>query len=155
MKRITIDKKEYKLEFTIEASLYDDCTKSVMDMLINAGMAQGAAENNDVENAMESLIDTISELPQKALTLFYAGLLENHGPEGDGSIQGKSDAKKVLANYLKEQKKSFRDVLAEMMELMAEDSFFDLIGLTQITNDLTKEEEKPVKKTGKSTSETQ
>ena len=102
MKRITIDKKEYTFEFTIEASLYDDCTRSVMDMFVKGGMVQGAAEDNDVNSAMENLLDTIANLPQKALTLFYAGLLEHHGPEGDGSIQGKNDAKKLLASYLKE-----------------------------------------------------
>ena len=141
MKRITIDKKEYTFEFTIEASLYDDCTRSVMDMFVKGGMVQGAAEDNDVNSAMENLLDTIANLPQKALTLFYAGLLEHHGPEGDGSIQGKSDAKKLLASYLKENNKSFRDVLGEMMEQMAEDSFFDLIGLNQMTEEMTKNEE--------------
>ena len=44
MKKITIGKKEYTFEFTIEASLYDDCTKSVMDNFVKAGMAKGALE---------------------------------------------------------------------------------------------------------------
>ena len=127
MKKITINNKEYTLEFTIEASLYDECTKSVMDMFIKGGMAQGEAESNKVEDAMNTLIETISNLPQKALTLFYASLLEHHGSEGDKSVRSKGDAKKILADYLKENKKSFRDVLSEMMELMADDSFFDLI----------------------------
>lgn len=141
MKKITIGKKEYTFEFTIEASLYDDCTKSVMDMFVKGGMVQGAAENSDLDGAMENLLETIANLPQKALTLFYAGLLEHHGPEGDGSIQSKSDAKKVLTIYLKDNNKSFRDVLGEMMEQMAEDSFFDLIGLNQMTEDMTKNQE--------------
>ena len=149
MKKITINKKEYTFEFSIEASLYDDCTKSVMDMFVKGGMVTGAAEAKDVEGAMDNLIDTIANLPNKALTLFYAGLLEHHGPEGDGSIQGMSDAKRLLADYLKEKKKSFRDVLGEMMDLMAKDSFFDLIGLNQITTDLTKDTETD----GKDTSE--
>ena len=154
MKRITINKKEYSLEFTIEASLYDDCTRSVMDMFVKGGMIQGAAEDNNAEDALENLIDTISNLPQKALTLFYAGLLEHHGPEGDGSIQGMTDAKKLLATYLKESEKSFRDVLGDMMQLMADDHFFELIGLDKMTDELTadlpKEETSSV---GKATSE--
>jgi hypothetical protein len=154
MKRITINKKEYTLEFTIEASLYDDCTRSVMDMFVKGGMIQGAAEDNNAEDALENLIDTISNLPQKALTLFYAGLLEHHGPEGDGSIQGMTDAKKLLATYLKESEKSFRDVLGDMMQLMADDHFFELIGLDKMTDELTadlpKEETSSV---GKATSE--
>ena len=137
MKKITINKKEYSLEFTIEASLYDECTKSVMDMFVKGGMIQGAAEDNNAEDALENLIETISNLPQKALTLFYAGLLEHHGPEGDGSIQGMSDAKKLLASYIRESGKSFRDVLSDMMQLMADDHFFELIGLDKMTDELT------------------
>lgn len=150
MKKITINKKEYTFEFSIEASLYDECTKSVMDMFIKSGMAQGAAENNDVDSAMDNLLETIANLPQKALTLFYAGLLEHHGTEeGDGSIKSMSDAKRLLATYVKEKNKSFRDVLGEMMDLMVKDSFFELIGLNQITADLEKDSEEP----GKNTSE--
>lgn len=150
MKKITINKKEYKFEFSIEASLYDECTKSVMDMFVKGGMVQGAAESNDAEGAMENLLETIANLPQKALTLFYAGLLEHHGTEeGDGSITSMADAKKLLAIYLKEKKKSFRDVLSEMMELMVEDSFFDLIGLSQMATEL----EADSTETGKNTSE--
>lgn len=137
MKKITINKKEYSLEFTIEASLYDECTKSVMDMFVKGGMIQGAAEDNNAEDALENLIETISNLPQKALTLFYAGLLEHHGPEGDGSIQGMNDAKKLLASYLRESNNSFRDVLSDMMQLMADDHFFELIGLDKMTEELT------------------
>ena len=136
MKKITINKKEYTFEFTIEASLYDECTMAIMDMSLKSGMAQGAASENDVDGAMQNLAEAIANLPQKALTLFYAGLLEHHGSEGDGSIQSKAEAKKLLAIYLKEKNKSFRDVLGEMMELMNKDSFFELIGLNQITAEL-------------------
>lgn len=154
MKRITINKKEYILEFTIEASLYDECTKSVMDMFVKGGMIQGAAEDNNAEDALENLIETISNLPKKALTLFYAGLLEHHGPEGDKSIIGMADAKKLLATYLRESEKSFRDVLSDMMQLMADDHFFELIGLDKMTEDLTEKLPKEeTSKAGKATSE--
>lgn len=150
MKKITINKKEYTLEFSIEASLYDECTKSIMDMIVKGGMVQGAAEANNAEDALNNLIQTIADLPQRTLTLFYAALLEHHGPEGDGSIQGRSDAKKVLADYLKEKKKSFRDVFGEMMDLMGKDNFFDLTGLSQIAKE---NEETISEETGKNTSE--
>lgn len=153
MKKITINKKEYTLEFSIEASLYDECTMSVMDMFVKGGMVQGAAETNNVEDAMQNLMQTIANLPQKALTVFYAALLEHHGPEGDGSIQSISDAKRVLADYLKEKKKTFRDVFSEMMALMEKDNFFELVGLNQVTNDLAKEMENPSEEPGNNTSE--
>lgn len=161
MKRITINKKEYTLEFTIEASLYDECTKSVMDQFVKSGMVSSAAKDGDTDSAIENVLDTIASLPQRTLTLFHAGLLEHHGPEGDGSVQGRADAKSILAAYLKESKKSYRDVFADMMEIMADDSFFDLIGLNQWTTAISGEEpmEKPQEeqaengKVGKNTSD--
>ena len=144
MKRITINGKEYTVEYTIEASLYDDCTLSMMDMFVKGGMVQGAAQDRDIEGAMKNLMETIANLPQKVLTLFYAGLLEHHGPEGDRSVQSRNDAKKILAKYLNENKKSFRDVLEELTEVMAEDNFFDLIGLNQMTAELAKDESSEV-----------
>ena len=121
-----------------------------MDMIVKGGMVQGAAEANNAEDALNNLIQTIADLPQRTLTLFYASLLEHHGPEADGSIQGRSDAKRLLADYLMEKKKSFRDVFGEMMDLMGKDNFFDLTGLSQMAkeNDETLSEE-----TGKNTSE--
>lgn len=152
MKRITIDNKEYTFEFTIEASLYDDCTKSVMDLFVKGGMVSGAATDADLDGAREYLLETIANLPQKALTLFYAGLLEHHGPEGDRSINSKADAKKLLTTYLKENNKSFKDVLGDMMGIMGDDNFFDLTGLNQIMTEVT-ENPKENTKAGKNTSE--
>ena len=151
MKKITINKKEYTLEYTIEASLYNDCSMAVMDTFVKSGMVQEAAEENNVNDTMQNLLETIADMPSKALTLFYAGLLEHHGPEGDGRVQGIADAKKLLAEYLKEKKKSFRDVFTEMIDLMAKDNFFDLIGLTGMVKEM--EKETPSTETGKDTSE--
>lgn len=155
MKKITINKKEYTFEYSIEASLYNECTKSVMDMFIKGGFIQGEAEQGDTDGAMNNIIQSIADIPERALTLFYAGLLEHHGSEGDGSVLSKSDAKKILADFLKEKKKSFRDVLGEMIELMVKDNFFDLIGLTEIAKETEKELENeiPSKDAGKNTSE--
>lgn len=142
MKRITINNKEYIFEFSIEASLYDDCTKSVMDMLINASAVQAAANDNNTANIIESISSSVADLPHKTLKLFYAGLLEHHGPEGDKSVQGLNDAKALLKQYLKSENKSFRDVYGEMMELMGTDSFFELIGLDKMLKETTEEVEK-------------
>ena len=156
MKRITIGKKEYTFEFSIEASLYDDCTTEIMDTFVKSGMAMSAADDNDVEGALENFLESIALIPQKTLSAFYAGLLEHHGPDADKSVNSKSDAKKILKTYLEESNKSFRDVFAEMIELMVNDNFFEKIGLNQITDELTKETKKGTKtsnKAGKDTSE--
>ena len=151
MKRITIDNKEYTIEFSIEASLYDDCTKSVMDMFVKDGMVSTAAEEGDLEGAKEGLLSTIANIPQKALTLFYAGLLEHHGPYGDKSILSINDAKELAKLYIIESEKSWRDIMTEMMAQMAEDNFFDLVGLNQLTKEVT-EESKEDGKAGKNIS---
>ncbi len=141
MKKITINNKEYTLTFSIEATLYNECTISVMDMFLKGGMIEGSAEDMNMSNVMENLMVTIADMPRKALTLFYAALLEHHGSEGDKSVLGIHDAKTLLTKYISENGKSFRDVFGEMMDLMADDSFFDLIGLNQITGDLEKSSE--------------
>ncbi len=153
MKRITIDGKEYTFEFTIEASLYDECTVSAMEVFVKMGAVRG---DDDMEGAIHRIVETMAGTPKRALTLFYAGLLEHHGAAGDGSIKSINDAKALLIKYLKEYGKSFDDVSSEMMETMGEDNFFELIGLNKMLNRLnmaTEEEKKPRKRAGASTSE--
>lgn len=140
MKRITIGNKEYTLEYTIEASLYDECTMSIMDMFVKAGFSEAYAQGGDAKSAMAEILNTMASLPRKVVTLFYAGLLEHHGPEGDGSVPSKDEAKKILVSYLKEQKKSYNDVYQELMNIITDDNFFDLIGLNDMLPTM---EEKP------------
>lgn len=144
MKRITIGGKEYTFEFTIEATLYDECTLSVMESFINAGAAQADLEDKDMIGVLNNMARTMAGVPQRALTLFYAGLLEHHGVNGDGSISSKDDAKKLIVQYMKEHPedndgkgKNWFDISNEMMELMAEDNFFDMIGLNAMIENAT------------------
>lgn len=132
MKRITINNKEYTFEYSIEASLYDECTISVMDVFVKAGMSEAFAKNGDAKSAMNEMLETMAGLPNRVVTLFYAGLLEHHGENGDQSVLSRNDAKKLLSTYLREGKKSYADVNNELMEAIVEDNFFDLIGLNQI-----------------------
>lgn len=132
MKRITIDGKEYTFEFSIAASLYDDATEEIMNGFVRGGMAQNAVETNDVDGVMTQIVSTLTNVPKKTLTLFYAGLLEHHGSEyGDGSVKSIKDASRLLYDYLKEHtedKLSMYDVLVQMMECITEDNFFGMIG---------------------------
>ena len=50
MKRITIDGKEYTIEFSIEATLYSECTESVMNMIMSAGVTQAEVEQEDISD---------------------------------------------------------------------------------------------------------
>ena len=132
MKRVTIGGKEYTFKYSVDASLYNECTESTMELLLNFGEAQGAAqaENVDYMTAARKVIGSITNIPQTALTLFYAGLLEYHGIEGDKSVRSLDDAKKLLKTYLAENEGlSFYDVLTSLMETMGDDNFFALTGM--------------------------
>lgn len=149
MRRLTIGGKEYTIEFSIEASLYNECTEAAMNLVMGFGEAQGAVEMakgddeaEKVRSAIRKTFSSIANIPATAMTLFYAGLLEHHGNE----IQSIDDAKDLIRVYLKDNDLTFVDVLNLMLECMGEDHFFDLTGLSKVLNT---EEKKPKrKKTG-------
>jgi hypothetical protein len=156
MKRITIGNKEYTIEYSIEASLYDDCTKSIMDIFVKAGMSDHYAKTGDAHSALDEIVNTMTTLPQRVVTLFYAGLLEHHGNCGDHSVKSKSDAKEILKIYMRETGKSFSTVNTELMECIGDDNFFELTGLNdmlQTTQEIQTEEEEKPKKTRKKNAE--
>ena len=127
MKVIKIGNKEYKFEFTIEASLYGECTEALTAFLANFEVANGN---------LKELLKNISNLPQTALTLFYAGLLEYHGEDGDGTVTTKNDAKNLIKQYLEDNKDTengdFYAIMTLMLEVMEEDGFFKRTGLNRL-----------------------
>lgn len=144
MKRITINNKEYTIEYSIEATLHNEAVETVMDMMLESNIVQTELENSNASETekIEMLADAfkknISNMPQKALTLFYTGLLEHHGASGDGSILCEADAKKLLSLYIKENDDvTLYDVLNDMINQMAEDHFFDMIGVEKMVNNAT------------------
>lgn len=144
-KVITIGKKDYKLEYSIEASLYQDCTESVFDFFSKV------SESNDVKSSIKG----IASIPNTTLTLFYAGLMEHHGESGDCTVMNKTDAKRLLTQLIKETQSkedtedkslgSFYGVLNMIFEQMGEDVFFDLIGMTDMMETAEMEQTKVTK----------
>lgn len=143
MKILNIGGSDYTFEFSIEASLYNECTEKVTSLMVGIG----AAQNGD---DIREMISSISNVPQVAMTLFYAGLLEHHGVAGDGSIKSMADAKSLAKKYLSEhkddEKGNFYALMNEMMECMGDDGFFELTGLSQMMKG---EEEAEVKRAPK------
>ena len=131
MKIVNIGGKEYKFEYTIEASLYNECTEKISNLMMSM---QSAQEKEDLKELLASMAD----IPQTALTIFYAGLIENHGIDGDKTVLSKKDAKRIVKTYFEEHKEDengdFYSVLAMCMEMMEEDGFFKQIGLQQMTS---------------------
>lgn len=123
---IKIDGKDYKIEFAVEAALYDGCVAATMELI--GGVAIAASERE-----IKGIIKGMANIPQTALTLFYGGLMEHHGESGDGTILSGTDAKHLIIQYFKERPKdSFYDVMNMMMEQMEEDGFFERVGLEQM-----------------------
>lgn len=126
MMNLTINGKEYNIEFTIEASLYNECTEKVVNLMTNI---MTSAENENIKD----MISSMSDVPQTTLTMFYAGLLENHSDE----IQSIADAKVLIKKLMKEneQYSNFYDIMQGLMECMSDDGFFKQIGLEQMMSE--------------------
>lgn len=166
--------KEYKIEFTFEAALYEECAQTALDFFGGLSAGMGKAEENEgeevegkevavkvkteeelkaeaSENArrIKAYIGKITNLPCVALTFLYAGLLENHGADADGSVTSKSDAKKIYKQFCaenpKDDKANFYGLFGALAEQMGEDGFFDLIGLGKMMEKTEEQSEQPVK----------
>lgn len=140
-KVLTIGGKEYRLEYSIEASLYADCVTSLMGMMADV-------ENADNEKNVKKMLEGMSNIPQTALTIFYAGLMEAHGlhPDGDGTVPDIQTAKRLISEYMKEHKGedsgNFYGVMNMCVEQMVEDGFFELVGLNALMESPKKKQKK-------------
>ena len=165
-KVLPIDGKDWKIEYSIEASLYGECTEKLIEFMQTiAGGADELPENATAEqiaaakkNFIKEKISGVCDITNTALTMFYAGLLEHHGPEGDRSIISKKDAKQLVRKYFAEHAEdgtgNFYDLLQLLMEQMGEDGFFKMTGVEKMLDEMAKkmkemeeaEEEKKTKK---------
>lgn len=149
-KILRIGEKEYKLEYTIEAALYDDCTAGLIEFFSKTfgaveieKISQNADEDSREKMAQAALkngISGISNMPSLAITVLYAGLLEHHGVgrNGDGIVRNKEDvkdiARKYFADHAEDGTDTFYDLFQICIEQMGEDGFFKRIGLEKMMN---------------------
>ena len=145
-KVLTIGGRDYKLEYTIEASLYEDCIDSLMgffgrfgEIMSGANIPDNLSEEEQdrmTEKYVKKSITGISNIPATAVTLFHAGLLEYHGPNGDNSIRSKQDTKELVKQYFKDHAEdgtdNFYDLLLICVNQMGEDGFFKRTGLEKM-----------------------
>lgn len=122
---LNIGGNDYTIEYSIEASLCNECTEKVTGLMV--GLAE--AENED---DIKGVVKSIADVPQTTLTMFYAGLLENHSDE----IKSMDDAKELVKTYLKEHREdgtgNFYALMELLIEQMGNDDFFSLIGLDKM-----------------------
>ena len=127
---INIAGEDYKFEYTIEAALYAECVEKLTEFMTEMQAA-------DQEKNIKKMLKGISNVPQTALTLFYAGLMEHHGANGDNRVPNIKAAKNLITQFLKEhsedQNGNFYSIFQMCVEQMSEDGFFKLIGLNEMT----------------------
>lgn len=122
MRNIEINGRDYIIEYSIEASLYKECTEKITNLMTGLAVA-------DNKSDIKELISNIADIPQATLHMFHAGLLEHHELE-------LVESKKLLAQYLKENKGSengnFYSLMGVLIEEMGNDGFFEMIGLDKM-----------------------
>lgn len=142
-KVLTIGGKDYRLEYTVEAALYQDGIDRIINFLSGTygitgekEMTKGLSDEDKMKVRKELFTNFRTEilgLPDAALTIFYAGLLEHHGIDGDGEILSKADAKRLVKQLFSEQPEDgiadFASLLSTCIEQMGEDGFFKRTGL--------------------------
>ena len=139
-KVITIDGEDYKLEFSVEASLYHDCIEKITSIMFDIDAGQST-------NDMKKILSGVSDIPYTAVACFYAGLLEHHGKEeGDGKVPNISVAKRLAVKLLKDENSdvsNWYDIFSMCVDQMGEDGFFDLVGLSDMISGEEKKKKAP------------
>ena len=125
MKIINVNSKEYILEYTMEASLYRDCVEKTTGYMMKTS-------DKDRMASLEGIISSIGDLPQTALTMFYAGLMEHQSDEIKTEKEAKALLKQYFAEHKEEETGNFFGMMMLMIECMMDDGFFKQIGLEQM-----------------------
>lgn len=142
---IKIGDKTYIIEFTFEAVRHKETVEELATFFASISDMQEKIENKDVK----SLSSAISGKSDLVLSLFHAGLLENHGCHkyGDGTVPDMETATDLLRQYFKEnkgdKKATWNGIYEELGKQMQEDDFLAQVGLGGMTEEEMKEVKKP------------
>lgn len=104
MKKISINEKQYVLEYSFKAVEHQDVLQEVADVLFGRHML------SDVATVM-------SDIPHVVKRVFYAGLTENQAISEMESYE-------LMKQYLKENKCSFNQLFELIIQCMEDDGFF-------------------------------
>ena len=138
MKKV-IDGKEFVIEYGPVAMLScPECIGQVLS-LVHLNEQKDIPLNKRFE-------PIIKDIPQITSLLFYAGLLEHHGEDGDKTVLSLNDAKSLLKKYFKEntEETTFIGLLAELIGQMDKDNFLALLGMGLEVNNETAQARKKV-----------
>ncbi len=142
MKTIQIGNEQYKLKFGFDAAENKDVVQRMFNALSMSYIGKRLdldGNNSKVEVAaamIDGTADLVSDMPFICRDAFYAGLLEHHkGITVD-------ESKELMKQYMTENKLSFKGLYEEIKEMMEDDGFFDLTGLTEMVEEMNQTEEK-------------
>lgn len=124
-KVLKIGEKDYILEYGQEALFDTDCLSNLTGFWGDIGEAESKGD-------VKSMLVQFSNIPKITLELFYAGLMEHHGMNGDKMVPDKETAKGLIMKYISENKKekmNFAVLFGMCMARMQEDGFLEVLGL--------------------------
>lgn len=131
MKTITVDGKEYKLEFGFDAVEVGELVQKMFEMKSGLYIARSAQAGNNVGVAiLDGTGEMLATVPRICILAIYAGCLE-HNPVS------MNEAKTLLKKYMKQEKKSFKDVYNEIIHpCMEDDGFFMTSGIDKAVDSM-------------------
>ena len=145
-----VEDKEYILEYTFEAAENQKCVDAMTE-IFGGAMITKIDESKSEALQIRDFLMTISDLPRMAMDMFYAGLLENHGEDGDGTVMSRLDAKRLYKKFCKENPDdtmatSYYGLITVISEQMEKDGFFKRTGLADILESMGNAVQKETKK---------
>lgn len=131
MKTITVDGKEYKLEFDFAAAEVGELVQKMFEMKSGLYIARSAQAGNNVGVAiLDGTGEMLATVPRICILAIYAGCLEHNPISMD-------EAKTLLKKYMKQEKKSFKDVYNEIIHpCMEDDGFFMTSGIDKAVDSM-------------------
>lgn len=135
MTTIKIGEKEYDLEFTFAAADEKNLIQSMFKIVSGAYFFNHGKEETMAAAMMNGTAEMVADLPMVCKQAFYAGLKEHH----EGITY--EEAIELMKAYMKENKMSFNALFQLLKTQMEEDGFFELTGIVEMMEQMSKEEE--------------
>ena len=126
MKNITVNGKEYTLEFSFEAAERKEVVQDMFNILSGTYIIKSPGKSKSMATSMfDGVSEMVADIPRITRDAFFAGLLENHKLSA-------AEAKEIMKSYMKENKLTYNDLFEEIKVCMEDDGFFDLSGITKM-----------------------
>lgn len=146
MKTITVNGKDYTLEYSFMAAEHKETVQKMFNVLSGsylvkrANVAKGSGSEEAIAEAMiDGTSEMVADIPHIVKTAFYSGLLEHENVSEDNAYE-------IMKQYMKENKISFRKLFEDIKTCMEDDGFFDLSGLTEMMQEMNQSIEEKMKK---------